>query len=164
MNTRIDYRKAAPDAFKAMLDLEAGVRRSGLEHGLLELVKTRASQINGCAYCLDMHSKDARAAGETEQRLYLLSAWRETAFYSPRERAALAWTEAVTQVSTNELPDTLFAELQAHFNEKEIVELTLAIIAINGWNRLAIAFRPDVGSHVAKSIDARTPGDHAGVG
>lgn len=152
MDTRIDYRKAAPDAFKAMLDLEAGVRRSGLEHVLLELVKIRASQINGCAYCLDMHSKDARAAGETEQRLYLLSAWRETALYSPRERAALAWTEAVTQVSVNELPDTLYAELRAHFNEKEIVELTLAIIAINGWNRLAIAFRLNVGSHVAKSI------------
>ncbi len=151
MNIRIDYRKAAPDAFKAMLDLETGVRRSGLEHVLLELVKIRASQINGCAYCLDMHNKDARAAGETEQRLYLLSVWRETVFYSPRERAALAWTEAVTQISMNELPDMLYADVQAHFNDKEIVELTLAIIAINGWNRLAIAFRPDVGSHVAKS-------------
>ncbi|MDE3071681.1 MAG: carboxymuconolactone decarboxylase family protein [Pseudomonadota bacterium] len=151
MNTRIDYRKAAPDAFKAMLDLEAGVRRSGLEQGLLELVKMRASQINGCAYCLDMHSKDARATGETEQRLYLLPAWRETDFYSPRERAALAWTEAVTQVAVNALSDTLYAELQVHFNEKEIVELTLAIIAINGWNRLAIAFRPAVGGHAAKS-------------
>ncbi|TAL82433.1 MAG: carboxymuconolactone decarboxylase family protein [Rhodanobacter sp.] len=153
MTTRIDYSKAAPDVFKAMLDLEAGVRRSGLEHAMLELVKTRASQINGCAYCLDMHSKDARAAGETEQRLYLLSAWRETAFYSPRERAALAWTEAVTQVSMSELSDTLYAEVREHFNEKEIVELTLAIIAINGWNRLAIAFRPHVGSYVAKSIE-----------
>lgn len=152
MNTRIDYKKAAPNAFKAMLDLEAEVRRSGLEHGLLELVKMRASQINGCAYCLDMHSKDARVAGETEQRLYLLSAWRETTFYSPRERAALAWTEAVTQVSMNELSDTLYAELQVHFKEKEIVDLTLAIIAINGWNRLAIAFRPDVGSSAAKPI------------
>ena len=162
MNTRVDYRKAAPDAFRAMLDLEAGVRRSGLEHELLELVKMRASQINGCAYCLDMHSKDARAAGETEQRLYLLSVWRETAFYSPRERAALAWTEAVTQVSMNELSDTLYADLQAHFDEKGIVELTLAIIAINGWNRLAIAFRPDVGSHVAQPIGARAPADNAG--
>ncbi|MFC5582757.1 carboxymuconolactone decarboxylase family protein [Rhodanobacter terrae] len=152
MNTRIDYKKAAPNAFKAMLDLEAEVRRSGLEHGLLELVKMRASQINGCAYCLDMHSKDARVAGETEQRLYLLSAWRETTFYSPRERAALAWTEAVTQVSMNELSDTLYAELQVHFKEKEIVDLTLAIIAINDWNRLAIAFRPDVGSSAAKPI------------
>lgn len=154
MNTRIDYRKAAPDAFRAMLDLEAVVHRSGLPQDLLELVKMRASQINGCAYCLDMHSKEARAAGETEQRLYLLSAWRETVFYSPCERAALAWTEAVTQVSMHELSDTLYAELQVHFSAQEIVELTLAIIAINGWNRLAIAFRPDVGSHVAKPVGA----------
>ncbi len=152
MNIRIDYRKAAPDAFKAMLDLETGVRRSGLEHALLELVKMRVSQINGCAYCLDMHSKDARAAGETEQRLYLLPAWRETPFYSQRERAALAWAEAVTQVSMNELSDTLYAEVRAHFDEKAMVELTLAIIAINGWNRLAIAFRADVGGHAARSV------------
>ncbi len=148
MKPRIDYRKAAPDAFRAMLDLEAGVHRGGLEKSLIELVKMRASQINGCGYCLDMHSKDARAAGETEQRLYVLPAWREAPFYSARERAALAWTEAVTQVSTNDLPDELYAQVREEFDEKSLVELTLAIIAINGWNRMAIAFRADVGSYV----------------
>ena len=148
MKTRMDYRKAAPDAFKAMLELEAGVHRSGLEKSLIELVKMRASQINGCGYCLDMHSKDARASGETEQRLYLLPAWREAPFYSARERAALAWTEAVTQVSTNDLSDELYAQVREQFDEKGLVELTLAIIAINGWNRMAIAFRADVGSYV----------------
>ena len=151
MQARIDYRKSAPDVYQAMLGLEGAVRRAGLEPALLELVKMRASQINGCAYCLDMHSKDARAASETEQRLYLLSAWREAPFYSQRERAALAWAEAVTQVSMNELSDKLYTEVRAHFDEKAMVELTLAIIAINGWNRLAIAFRSNVGSHVAKS-------------
>ncbi|MFI4969621.1 MAG: carboxymuconolactone decarboxylase family protein [Lysobacterales bacterium] len=149
MNTRIDYKQASPAAFKAMLDMETCVRRSGLEHSLLDLVKMRASQINGCAFCLDMHSKDARAAGETEQRLYLLPAWREAPFYSERERAALAWTEAVTQVSSNELPDALYAEVRRHFDEKAIVDLTLAIIAINGWNRMAIAFRSEVGSYAS---------------
>ena len=148
MKPRIDYRKAAPDTFKAMLDLEAGVRRGGLEKSLIELVKMRASQINGCGYCLDMHSKDARAAGETEQRLYVLPAWREAPFYSARERAALAWTEAVTLVATNDLPDALYAQVREEFDEKSLVELTLAIIAINGWNRMAIAFRADVGSYV----------------
>ncbi|MEO8810787.1 MAG: carboxymuconolactone decarboxylase family protein [Rhodanobacter sp.] len=152
MKSRMDYRKAAPHAFKAMLDLEAGVRRSGLEKPLVELVKMRASQINGCGYCLDMHSKDARAAGETEQRLYVLPAWREAPFYSARERAALAWTEAVTSVAANGLPDELYAQVREEFDETSLVELTLAIIAINGWNRLAIAFRADVGSHVAPSV------------
>lgn len=147
MKSRIDYRNVAPDAFKAMLDLEAGVRRSRLEHSPIELVKVRVSQINGCGYCLDMHIKDARAAGETEQRLYLLSAWREAPFYSTRERAALSWAEAVTQVSMNDLPDALYAEVRERFDEKALVELTLAIIAINGWNRLAIAFRTEVGSY-----------------
>lgn len=151
MKPRIDYRKAAPDAFKAMLDLEAGVHRGGLEKSLIELVKMRASQINGCGYCLDMHSKDARAAGETEQRLYVLPAWREAPFYSARERAALAWTEAVTQVATNDLPDALYAQVRGEFDEKGLVELTLAIIAINGWNRMAIAFRADVGGYVVPS-------------
>ena len=152
MKPRIDYAQASPKAVQAMRALQAAVNDCGLEHGLLELVKMRASQINGCAYCLDMHSKDARAAGETEQRLYLLSAWRETPFYSQRERAALAWAEAVTQVSMNELSDTLYAEVRAHFDEKAMVELTLAIIAINGWNRLAIAFRADVGGYAARSV------------
>ena len=148
METRLDYRKAAPDAFKAMLELEAGVHRGGLEKPLIELVKMRASQINGCGYCLDMHSKDARAAGETEQRLYVLPAWREAPYYSARERAALAWTEAVTQVATNGLSDALYAQVREEFDDKSLVELTLAIIAINGWNRMAIAFRADVGSYV----------------
>lgn len=148
MKSRLDYRKAAPDAFKAMLDLELAVHRGNLEKSLIELVKMRASQINGCGYCLDMHSKDARAAGETEQRLYVLPAWREAPFYSARERAALAWTEAVTQVASNDLPDALYQEVHQEFGDKGMVELTLAIIAINGWNRLAIGFRADVGSYV----------------
>src|SRR5574337_1220216 len=143
MKTRIYYRKAAPEAFKAMLELEAGVHRGGLEKPLIELVKMRVSQINGCAYCLDMHSKDARAAGETEQRLHVLAAWREAPFYSARERAALAWAEAVTLLSTNDLPDALYEEVRAQFDEKAMVDLTLAIITINGWNRLAIGFRAD---------------------
>ena len=148
MKTRIDYHKVAPDAFKAMLALEAGVHRTGLETSLVELVKMRVSQINGCGYCLDMHSKDARAAGETEQRLYLLSAWREAPFYSERERAALSWAEAVTLVSSNDLRDELYELVRKQFDEKGVVELTLAIIAINSWNRMAIACRAEVGSYV----------------
>ncbi len=123
------------------------MRQSGLEHSLLALVKTRVSQINGCAHCLDMHSKDARAAGETEQRLYVLSAWREAPFYSKRERAALAWAEAVTMISQGVVSDELYAEVQRHFEGKALVDLTMAVIAINGWNRLAIPFRAEVGSY-----------------
>ena len=152
MKSRLDYRKAAPDAFKAMLDMEMAVHRGSLEKSLIELVKMRASQINRCGYCLDMHSKDARAAGETEQRLFLLSAWREAPFYSARERAALAWTEAVTEVSLSDLPDELYEEVHKEFGDKGIVELTLAIIAINGWNRLAIGFRAEVGSYVVPKV------------
>ncbi len=147
MKPRINYRQAAPDAFKALLELEAGVHRTALEPALIELVKMRVSQINGCGYCLDMHSKDARAAGETEQRLYVLPAWREAPFYSARERAALAWAEAVTVISSNNLPDDLYAQVREQFDEKGVVELTLAIIAINSWNRMAIACRADVGSY-----------------
>lgn len=132
---------------KGMLELEKYVHESGLERSLYELVKTRASQINRCAYCLDMHTKDARKAGETEQRLYALSAWRETSFYSARERAALAWTEALTLISENDVPDSLYEATRKHFNEEEIVTLTMAIIAINGWNRLAISFRTIPGSY-----------------
>ena len=153
MQPRIDYKKIAPKAFEAMRGLEAYVHQSGLESSLLELVKTRASQINGCAYCLDMHTKDARAAGETEQRLYLLDAWREAPFYSPRERAALAWTEALTRIAGNDVADALYAEVRAQFSDKELVDLSLAIIAINGWNRLAIPFRSEPGHY--------QPGDHA---
>jgi AhpD family alkylhydroperoxidase len=143
LNPRIDYTKAAPGAAKAMLDLEHYVRQSGLETSLLELVRMRASQINGCAYCIDMHSKDARAAGETEQRLYSLDAWRETPFYSERERerAALEWTEVITLISQTHAPDDVFERVRQHFSEDELVNLTLAIVAINGWNRLAIAVR-----------------------
>ncbi len=141
MEQRIEYAKAAPGALHAML---------GLEPKLLELVKMRASQLNGCAYCLDMHSKDARAAGETEQRLYVLPAWREAPFYTPRERAALAWTEALTLISATDVGDALFAEVREHFDEKELVNLTMAVIAINGWNRLAIPFRSPVGSYQPK--------------
>ncbi len=143
----MDYGAVAPDAMKAMLGLEKYVHGSGLEVKLYELVKTRASQINGCAYCLDMHTKDARRAGETEQRLYALPAWRETPFYTDRERAALEWTEALTLISTNHVSDELYAEVSKHFTEQELVALTMAIVAINGWNRLAISFRTEPGSY-----------------
>ncbi len=150
MHQRLDYRLASPEAFKAMLHVEQQVHRSALEESLLELVKTRASQINGCAWCLDMHTKDARARGETEQRLYLVSAWREAPCYSERERAALAWAEAVTGVAaTHDVPDAVYEEARRHFDEKALVDLTLAIIAINGWNRLNVAFRTEVGSYVS---------------
>ena len=132
---------------RAMLNLQKEVDASGLEHSLLELVKMRGSQINGCAYCLDMHSKDARAAGETEQRLYALSAWHEAPFYTPRERAALAWTESVTRVGDTHVPDDVYAEARAHFSEQEIVALTFALVAINGWNRLCVSFRVPAGTY-----------------
>jgi len=140
MTARLNPPKVAPGAYKAMLGLETYVHGSGLEHSLIELVKMRASQINGCAFCLDMHSKDARKAGESEARLYLLPAWRESPLYSARERAALAWTESLTQVSEKGAPDDVYAGLAEHFSEKERVDLTLLIVAINGWNRLAIGF------------------------
>jgi AhpD family alkylhydroperoxidase len=130
-----------------MYSLETYLHDCGLEASLIELVKMRASQINGCAYCLDMHSKDARAAGETEQRLYLLNAWREAPFYSKRERAALAWTEALTLVAENQVPDEVYDEVREHFDEQELVNLSLAIVTINGWNRLAVGFRSEVGTY-----------------
>lgn len=147
MTQRIDLTATDPNAFKAMLRLQACVNESGLERTLLELVKMRASQINGCAYCIDMHSKDARAIGETEQRLYLLDAWREAqSFYSDRERAALAWTEAVTRLEGH-VPDEVYEAARAEFTEKELTDLTFAIVAINGWNRLSIAFRAPPGAY-----------------
>ena len=155
MTVRIDYKKAAPEVFKAMVGLEACVRNSGLDRALLELVRTRVSQINGCAYCLDMHTKEARAAGETEQRLHVVAAWREAPFYSQAERAALAWAEAVTRLSANDVPDELYAEVRRHFDEKALVDLTLAIVAINGWNRFAVSFRSEVGSYQARPAPAR---------
>jgi AhpD family alkylhydroperoxidase len=153
MTQRMNYTQASPDGFKAIYGLQQYVENCGLEHPLLELVKMRASQINGCAYCLDMHSKDARAAGETEQRLYVLNAWREAPFYSDRERAALAWTEALTKISKGPVSDELYAEARKQFSEKELTDLSLAIIAINGWNRLAIPFRSEPGHY--------QPGQHA---
>jgi AhpD family alkylhydroperoxidase len=144
---RFDYKLAAPDAYRAQLGLETYVRGSGLEQSLLELIKLRASVLNGCAYCVDMHTKDARLAGETEQRLYAVAVWRDTPFFTARERAALAWTDAVTDVSRTHVPDDAYAAVEAQFTEAEIVKLTMAIIAINGWNRLAVAFRQPVGSY-----------------
>ncbi len=147
MKVRINTHNVAPDAYRAMYQLEEYVRRSGLESRLLHLMKLRASQINGCAYCIDMHTKDARAEGESEQRLYLLSAWREAPFYSERERAALEWTEAVTLVSQTQVPDDVYERVRQQFSEQELVNLTMAVVAINGWNRLAISFRAEVGSY-----------------
>ncbi len=147
MEQRLGYAKIAPQGINVLRNLQAYIESCGLEHSLLELVKTRASQINGCAHCLDMHTKDARAAGESEQRLYLLSAWREAPFYSERERAALAWTEAVTRIADETIEDDSYEEVRRHFDEKEIVDLTLAVIAINSWNRLAIPFRTPAGSY-----------------
>ena len=144
MPQRLNYAKASPEGFKAMRQLQAHVDDCGLEHPLLELVKMRASQINGCAYCLDMHSKDARAAGETEQRLFLLDAWREAPMYSARERAALEWTEAVTRVTDGHVPDEVFRSVREHFSEEELANLTLAIVAINGWNRFSVGFATPV--------------------
>jgi AhpD family alkylhydroperoxidase len=145
---RLDTSKAAPGAIRAMLGLEIYLRKSSrLEAPLLELVKFRASQINGCAYCLDMHSKDARARGESEQRLYTLSAWRETPFFTARERAALAWTESLTLIAETHAPDSVYDEVRQEFDEEELVELTLAIVAINGWNRMAIGFRQTPGEY-----------------
>jgi len=142
MKARIEPDKASPAAYQAMIGLEMFVSKSSkLEPSLLELVKMRASQINGCAYCLDMHSKDARAKGESEQRLYALNAWRETPFFTDREQAALAWAEALTLVSVDHVPDAVYERAKQHFSEEELVNLTLAVIAINGWNRIAISFR-----------------------
>jgi AhpD family alkylhydroperoxidase len=147
MEPRLDYAKAYPGGYQAMAQLERAVRQSGLEPLLLELVKTRASQMNGCAFCIDMHTKDARAQGETEQRLYALNAWRETPFFTERERAALAWTEAITNIQQGHASDEAYAAMRKEFDEAEAVKLTWAIGAINVWNRIAIAFRPEVGKY-----------------
>jgi AhpD family alkylhydroperoxidase len=151
MEARLDYARTSPSLYRSYLALNHAAAGSGLEPSLLELVKTRASQINGCAYCLDMHTKDARANGETEQRLYLLAAWREAPFYTDRERAALAWTEALTLVSESHVPDDVYEEARRHFSEEELVNLSWAIVVINGWNRVAIAFRSQAGAYEAKT-------------
>jgi AhpD family alkylhydroperoxidase len=145
---RLDYRQVAPKAVQAMRELEAYVKSTGLEPSLLELVKIRASQLNGCAYCIDLHTRNARAAGEAERRIYALSAWRETPFFSARERAALAWAEAVTLLAESRVPDDVYEEARRHFTERELVDLTMAVVAINGWNRLAVAFRLPSGGEV----------------
>ena len=152
MSGRFDYATVAPGANEAMRGVERYVRASGLEHSLLELVKVRASQMNGCAFCLDMHTKDARAAGESEQRLYVVSAWREAPFYTERERTALEWTETLTVIGREGVPDDLYDRARRVFSELELANLTMAIVAINGWNRLSIAFRsPEPGSYTPRS-------------
>jgi len=143
MKARLDYFKTAPDLMKGMLDLESAAKSAGLEPLLYELVKMRASQINGCAYCLHMHAKEARALGETEERLYLLNGWRESSLYSPRERAALAWTEALTLLADTHAPDDDYEAVKAEFSERELVGLTLLISAINAWNRFGVGFRSE---------------------
>ena len=147
LSPRIDFTKVTPEAKEAVFTLERYVRQSSLEPSLLELIKVRASQINGCAYCVDMHTKDARARGETEQRLYAVVVWRETPFFTERERAALAWCEAVTLISRDHVPDEVYESVRKHFNEKELVDLTLAVAAINTWNRLMVSFRAVAGTY-----------------
>lgn len=147
MKARIDTTKVPAGVFKAMFGLGKYLDESGLEPALLDLIKLRASQLNGCAYCIDMHSKDLRAAGESEQRLYELDAWRETPFFTDREQAALAWTEAVTNLHEGHVPDEVFERARSQFGEKELIDLTLAVVAINGWNRLNIAFRNPPGNY-----------------
>ncbi|GAB3258253.1 carboxymuconolactone decarboxylase family protein [Chitinimonas naiadis] len=141
MKNRIDFYTASPDALKALIALEAAVNKLGLEPDLLDLIKLRASQINGCAFCVDLHSTDARKKGVSERRIHGLTVWRETPFYNPRERAALAWTEAVTLISQTHAPDEDYTAMQTEFSERELVDLTLAITTINSWNRMAISFR-----------------------
>ena len=141
MKPRMNFYQAAPDAIKALMALESQIQSSGLEQSLIELVKTRASQINGCAFCINMHTQDARKRGETEQRLYLLNAWRESPVYTDRERAALAWTESVTLIAETRAPDDAYEQVRAQFSDADTVNLTALIGAINAWNRLAIAFR-----------------------
>lgn len=148
MQPRLNFTSAAPAAIRTMNGLEAYLRKSsGLEPSLLELVRLRSSQINGCAYCIDMHTKDARTLGETEQRLYTASVWREAPFFTERERAALLWTEQITQISQEHVPDDVYEQVRQHFTNEELVNLTLAVVAINGWNRLAIAFRAVPGEY-----------------
>lgn len=144
--------KIVPEGYRAMYGLERYVRQSGLEPSLLELIKLRASQINGCAYCIDMHWKDLRAVGENEQRLYGLDAWRESPYYTDRERAALGWTEAVTLITNGHVDDAVYEEVRPHFSEKELADLTFAIATINAWNRLAISFRAEAGMYQPQEV------------
>jgi len=141
MNPRLDYYSASPKAMKAMIAMEAMTSNLSIEPALLHLIKIRASQLNGCAFCTDMHSVDARRLGETDRRLYSIVVWRDSQFFSPREQAALAWTEAVTLLSNNDVPDEVFQQARAQFSENELVDLTVAVTTINSWNRLAVSFR-----------------------
>ena len=156
MSARVDVTNY-PDAVKAMYGLERIARERGIERKLLHLIKTRVSQINRCAYCIDMHTKDARAEGETEQRLYGLPAWQETPFYTPRERAALEWAETLTLIASRHVSDELYARTREHFTEAELVGLTFAVIAINGWNRVAIPFGAEAGSYQPGAAAATAP-------
>ena len=157
MQERFQYSKAYPEAYKAMLALSQAVEKTGLTPQLIDLVNYRVSQLNGCAFCLDMHSKDLRARGETEQRLYMISAWREVPhLYNDRERAALAWAEAVTQLEDGQVQDEVYEIARQEFSQAELVQLTLAIVAINGWNRFNVAFRTPAGNY--KSAIARKAG------
>ncbi len=153
MQPRLDI-NVAPGIYKAMIGLEAYLHQSGIEIPLLHLIKLRASQVNGCAYCIDMHWKDLRAIGESEQRLYGLDAWRESPYYSDRERAALAWTEAVTLITEAHVPDAVYEEVRPHFSDKELADLTLAVATINAWNRLAIASRTEAGKYQPQRVAA----------
>lgn len=155
MKSRLNYGTIDPEARKALLGLEAYQEQTEMETSLLDLVKIRASQINGCAFCLDMHWKDARASGESEERLYMISAWREAALYTERERAALAWTEAVTLLAESGVPDELYEAARAVFNEREIISLTMAVIAINSWNRINVAFRTEAGHYLSRRHKVR---------
>src|SRR5579863_3000354 len=147
MEPRLNYAKAAPDGYKAMLGLELYQRKCGLEESLLHLIKLRASQINGCAFCLDMHWKDLRAIGESEQRLYSLDAWEDSPYYTDRERAALAWTDSVTRIAETHAPDGVYERVRKHLSEKELADITFAVATINAWNRLAIAGRTTPGTY-----------------
>lgn len=159
MQPRLNYAAVAPEAFRAVLGLEKYLRASSLEINLIHLLKLRASQINQCAYCIDMHWKDLRAAGESEQRLYGLSAWRESPYYTPRERAALAWTEALTVLTDGFASDQVYHEVQPHFSDREMVDLSVAIATINTWNRLAVGFRAEAGKYQSPVAD-RVAGKH----
>jgi AhpD family alkylhydroperoxidase len=152
METRIEYAKVSPAAVQALYHVETYLAKSGLPKSMVHLIKLRASQINGCAFCIDMHWKDARADGETEQRLYGLDAWRESPYYEPQERAALAWTESLTRITEGHAPDSVYAELRAHFDEKQSVDLSVAIGMINLWNRLALAMRVPVGVYQPRKV------------
>jgi AhpD family alkylhydroperoxidase len=161
MKPRIESARVNPKIRQLLLAIEDYVHRSGLDSRLLHLVKTRASQINGCAHCLDMHTQDARAEGETEQRLYVLDAWREAPFFDERERAALEWTEAVTLVAQSHVPDEVYGRVREYFSEQELIDLTLAIANINTWNRLNVAFRTIPGSYRAGMYKSRVAGSDA---